>query len=160
MERPMEHAPANGRSQRRSIDEPSQLLRMSAAELDALFGQSPAGPIPDGPADGVCIVASGTKASPIIAKLVNHCAWQGKVFDAAKGQLLNRILPVSWEAIAAKVYKGESWFDKKECIVLDYSESSLIAQRIRDEIRLIGPRFYLGKVYWGRDPIIHFSLTF
>ena len=31
---------------------------------------------------------------------------------------------------------------------------------IRDEIRLIGPGFYLGKVYWGKDRLIDFCLQF
>ena len=60
------------------------------------------------------------------------------------------------EAIVAKVYKTPSWLDNKECIVLDYAETSLVAHYIRDEIRLIGPGFYLGKVYWGKDRLIDF----
>ena len=69
------------------------------------------------------------------------------------------MLAFGLEAIVAKVYKGESWLDGKECIVLDYSETSLVAQWIRDEIRLIGPGFYLGKVYWGKDRLIDFCLS-
>ena len=60
----------------------------------------------------------------------------------------------------AEVYKGPSWFDNKECIVLDYSKTSLVAERVRDEIRLIGPGMYLGLVYWGKSKTIHFSLQF
>ena len=30
----------------------------------------------------------------------------------------------------------------------------------RDEIRLIGPNFYLGKVYWAKDRLIDFCLQF
>ena len=63
-------------------------------------------------------------------------------------------------AIVATVYKGPSWFDNKECIVLDYSETSLVARRIRDEIRAISPKFYLGRVYWDKTPLIHFALEF
>jgi hypothetical protein len=60
----------------------------------------------------------------------------------------------------ATVYKDPSWFDKKECIVIDYSETSLVAKWVRDEIRMISPGFYLGKVYWDGKPLIHFALQF
>jgi hypothetical protein len=60
----------------------------------------------------------------------------------------------------AKVYKAPSWLDGQECIVLDYSHTSLIAQRLRDEIRSISPNFYLGKVYWDKDRLIDFCLQF
>jgi len=62
--------------------------------------------------------------------------------------------------VAAEVYKAPSWLDDKECIVLDYSKTSLVAHWIRDEIRLISPNFYLGKVYWDKKRLIDFSLNF
>jgi hypothetical protein len=82
------------------------------------------------------------------------------VFDAQKGLLKNKILMFGVEAIVAKVYKDKSWLDGKECIVLDYSDTSLLAQWIRDEIRQVGPNFYLGKVYWGKQRLIDFCLKF
>lgn len=138
----------------------AQLLEMSSAQLDALFSNNPAGDIPNGPAKGTAIIAPGTKFSEEIAELINVFGWQGKTFDAARGVLRNRILPIGLNAIVATVYKGPSWLDSKECIVLDYSETSLLARWIRDEIRLIGPGFYLGRVYWDKKPLIHFSLEF
>ncbi|MGE5220169.1 MAG: hypothetical protein ACM3SP_24470 [Chloroflexota bacterium] len=137
-----------------------KLLKMSQTELDALFTNSPVGNIPDGEADGTAIVAPGTTFSPAIAKFISHFAWQGKVFDAKKGVLKNRILPFGLNAIIAKVYKGPSWLDGKECIVLDYSDTSIIAQWIRDEIREIEPKLYLGKVYWEKKRLIDFALKF
>src|SRR4029453_378348 len=137
-----------------------QLLTKSQAELDPLFTSKEAGPIPNGQADGTAIVAPGTNFSDDIAKLVNIFAWQGKGFDAKSGTLRNRILPFGINAIVAKVYKAPSWLDNKECIVLDYSETSLLAHYNRDEIRLIGPGFYLGKVYWSKDRLIDFCLQF
>lgn len=137
-----------------------QLLAMSQAQLDDLFRASPAGDIPDGPAKGTAIIAPGTKYTESIAEIINHFGWQGKVFDAQKGVLKNRILAFGFEAIVAKVYKGPSWLDDKQCIVLDYSETSLVAHWIRDEIRLIGPGFYLGKVYWSKSRLIDFCLQF
>jgi len=137
-----------------------QLLAMSQAQLDDLFRASGAGDIPNGPAEGTAIIAPGTRYSTFIAQVINHFGWQGKVFDAAGGFLKNRITAFGVEAIIAKVYKGPSWLDGKECIVLDYSQTSFVAERIRDEIRLISPAFYLGKVYWGKERLIDFSLQF
>ena len=45
----------------------TQLLKMSQAELDALFSANAAGPIPEGQADGTAIIAPGTVFSPEIA---------------------------------------------------------------------------------------------
>jgi hypothetical protein len=137
-----------------------QLLTLSQAQLDELFMNSPAGDIPDGEAKGTAIIAPGTKYTAEIAELINHFGWQGKVFDAKRGMLKNRILLFGIQAIIAKVYKGPSWVDGKECVVLDYSETSLVAQRIRDEIRLIGPAQYLGVVFWDKKRLIHFALQF
>jgi hypothetical protein len=137
-----------------------QLLTMSQPQLDELFSSSAAGEIPDGEATGTAIVAPGTSFSPEIAKFISLFAWQGKIFDRDKGVLRNKILPLGLSAIIAKVYKGDSWLDGKECIVLDYSETSLVAHWIRDEIREISPKVYLGKVYWGRQRLIDFALEF
>src|SRR5947208_1607151 len=130
------------------------LLTMSQIQLDDLFTKSPAGEIPDGEAKGTAIIAPGTTYTADIAQFINHFAWQGKTFDAKKGVLRNRILSFGLNAIIAKVYKGPSWLDNKECIVLDYSDTSVLAHWIRDEIRQIGVGLYLGKVYWGKKRLI------
>ncbi len=137
-----------------------QLLAMTQTELDDLFRASPPGDIPDGSAKGTAIIAPGTRYSQHIAEIINRFGWQGKVFDAKKGVLKNKVLAFGLEAVLAKVYKDKSWLDGQECIVLDYSDTSILAHYIRDEIRLIGPGFYLGKVYWGRERLIDFCLQF
>jgi hypothetical protein len=137
-----------------------QLLTMSQADLDALFTASPPGDIPSGEATGTAIIAPGTSFSSEIARAIKLLAWQGKVFDPASSTLRNKILPFGINAVIAKVYKDQSWLDGKECIVLDYSETSLVAQWIRDEIRKIGPDLYLGKVYWSKSHIFDFALQF
>ena len=136
------------------------LLKMSQAQLDELFTNSPTGDIPNGEGKGTAIIAPGTTYSQDIAELINHFAWQGKIFDSQKGVLRNEILPFGLRAIIAKVYKAPSWLDSKECIVLDYSETSLLAHWIRDEIRSIAPGTYLGKVYWDKKRLIDFALEF
>jgi hypothetical protein len=138
----------------------AQLLSMSQQELDGLFGKSPAGEIPNGEGDGTAILAPGTVFSHEIAAVINIFAWQGKTFDAAHGILTNRILPFGINAIVAEVYKSTSWFDQKECIVLDYSKTSLLAKHIRDEIRQVDTGCYLGLVYWDDKKTIHFALQF
>jgi hypothetical protein len=137
-----------------------QLLHMSQAQLDELFSKSPTGEIPNGEAKGTAIVAPGTTYTQALAEFISHFAWQGKTFDAKKGVLRNKILPFGLNAIIAQVYKAPSWLDGNDCIVLDYSETSLVARWIRDEIRQIAPGVYLGKVYWDKKRLIDFVLEF
>ncbi len=138
----------------------SQLLTLSQQDLDDLFSKSPAGQIPNGEANGTAIIAPGTSFSADIASLINIFAWQGKTFDGTHGTLTNRISAFGLNAIVAEVYKTTSWFDSKECIVLDYSKTSFVAKHIRDEIRQIEPSIYLGIVYWDQKQLIHFALEF
>ena len=138
----------------------AQLLKMSQEDLDALYGAAEPGPIPEGQSNGTAIIAPGTIFSPEIAKMVSLFAWQGKVFDPKAGVLRNRITAFGLNAIVAKVYKGKSWMDGKDCIVIDYSETSLVAHWIRDEIRLIQPGLYLGVVFWDKTHLIDFALEF
>jgi hypothetical protein len=138
----------------------SQLLAMNQQQLDDLFGSSPAGDIPSGEAQGTAIIATGTVFSAEIAELISLFGWKGKTFDAVHGTLRNRISAFGIDAIVAEVYKGNSWFDGKECIVLDYSKTSIVAERIRDEIRQIGPGMYLGVVFWEKKRTINFALQF
>jgi hypothetical protein len=142
-----------------SIDA-AQLLEMSKDELDELFRNSPAGELPQGEADGTVLLAPGTILEGPAEKLIHLLVWKGKVFDCDKGELLNEILPFGMKAVRAKVYKDASWLDGKETIVLDYSKTSLVAHWIRDEIREASPGVYLGLVYWQRDRILRFALTF
>ena len=135
------------------------LLAMSSDELDELFRRSPAGEIPDGDAEGKVLVVPGTSVSDNVAGR-RALAWQGKVFDREKGELRNKILPFGLKAVRAKVYKEASWFDGKETIVLDYSKTSFVARKVRDEIREVAPGLYLGLVFWEKDKVLHFSLEF
>jgi len=142
------------------IKDPKEFLAMSGEQLDQIFREHPAGEIPQGEGKGTAIIAPGSDVSDDIARFINLFTWKGKVFDPVKGELRNRILPLGHRAIVARVYKDKSWFDEKECIVLDYSKTSLVAQWIRDEIREVAPGIYLGLVYWGKKKLIHFALQF
>jgi hypothetical protein len=136
------------------------MVDMSQGELDDLFRASPPGDIPKGEGRGTVIVAPDTEFAEIAAKLVHLIAWQGKIFDPDSGTLLNEISPLHLDRIRAKVYKDASWFDKKECIVLDYSKTSVVAHWIRDEMRLVDAGVYLGIVYWNDHRILNFALEF
>jgi processive rubber oxygenase RoxA-like protein/cbb3-type cytochrome c oxidase subunit III len=137
-----------------------QLLRLSQARLDELFHNSPPGNIPNGEATGTAIVCPGTLWSGLVAWFVRWFCWQGKVFNAVSGSLINRVSAFSLRAIKAQVYKGKSWFDQQECIVIDYSKTSFVAKFIRDEIREVSPGLYLGQVFVGRKRFINFSVSF
>lgn len=140
--------------------DPSSLLKMSTADLDKLFAKAPSGPIPNGDAQGTALLDPGTSKSVEFSRVINHFAWQGKIFDAKNGTLVNHIGPFGMKAILAKVYAGESLIDNKPCIVLDYSQTSLVAHWIRDEIRNIAPNTYLGPVYWDKKKLFYFALHF
>ena len=142
-----------------SIDA-ANLTGMSQAQLDDLFSHGTVGPVPVGDADGTAIVVPGRAFSTVLAKLIRIAAWQGKVFDAEGRGLRNKVTPFRIKAIRAAVYKEQSWFDRNECIVLDYSKTSLVARWIRDEIREVEPGRFLGIVYWGNRKLVNFFLVF
>jgi hypothetical protein len=143
-----------------------ELLEMSQAERDALFRAGTTGAIPDGDAEGTVLLAADPLFAPrgvvqrMAAFVARRVAWSGKVFDAERGELVNKVSWLHVRAIRAKVYKAPSWFDGRAAIILDYSQTSLVARKIRDEIRLVGPGTYLGQVFWGRDRVLEFALSF
>ena len=153
-----------------TITDPHDFLKLTTEQLDEIFRNSTPGEIPLGQGEGTAIIAPSTVVSDLIAKFVHLFSWKGKVFehdpaDPKRGMLKNRLLLLGTKAIIAQVYKGESWFDQKECIILDYSHTSLVAQWVRDEIREVSPGVYLGIVYWGKEKehahkLIHFALKF
>ncbi|MGE0599992.1 MAG: hypothetical protein AB7J35_10010 [Dehalococcoidia bacterium] len=139
---------------------PKDLLDLSQTELDELFRSSEAGPIPAGEAAGTVIMHPGTVFADIAAEAAEAVAWQGKVFDPATKTLKNKVTAAGVQEVQAAVDFGESWFDQKKCIVLDYSKTSTVARAIRDEIRQVAPGVYLGIVFIGDKKTINFALDF
>jgi hypothetical protein len=137
-----------------------RLLGMTSAELDQLFGESPAGPVPRGRARGTVLFLPGSKLARPVAGVSRALLWQGKVFDPDRRGLRNLISPLSVPSVRADVYPEASWVDARPCIVLDYSRTSHVAHWIRDEIREVAPGLYLGVVFWGRRRVLKFSLAF
>lgn len=129
----------------------STILQKGSHELERLFLESPPGPVPVGRTSGIALLVPGTLENESLARLITLLAWKGKTFDDDGTMLSNRITALDLSAIRAKVAKGPSWVDGAECIVLDYSRTSLVASGVRDEIRLVVPGVYLGVIWlWGR----------
>jgi hypothetical protein len=135
------------------------LLAMTKAELDTLYWQGTTGQLPNGDSKGTLILAPGSDFNQGLASIVTLLVWQGKVFHQ-EGFLLNKVLPFGLELVKAEVYPGTSWIDGKDAIVLDYANTSFIAQKIRDEIREVAPGIYLGRSFWDRTHILDFMLEF
>lgn len=140
-------APAASPNTTPGADAPSaiqKLIDMKRPALEALYRESPPGPIPDGESNGVAAVGPGTPEGRITEALFS-VFWHGKVFDRARGELVNRIL--FGRIVKAKVFLGPSWLDGKPSVIIDYRGQSWIAGAIRDEIRLVAPGVYLGFAY-------------
>ena len=136
------------------------LVRMSSAQRDEVFRSSPAGDVPRGTGDGVALLPLGPLPTRISAAVIRALIWKGKVFDPRYDGLRNRLTPFGFRLIRAKVSKGPSWVDGEQCIVLDYSRTSLVAHWVRDEIREVAGRTYLGQVFVRGRKLLHFTLTF
>ena len=136
------------------------LTTMTQEQLDDLFRGSPLGDIPDGDALGTAIVAPGAEIEQPILMLARWLAWQGKVFDRTRGELVNKVSPIGLHLFKASVYVAPSWFDGQPAIILDYSKKSLLARKVRDEIREVSPGMFLGIVFWDRTKTINFVLQF
>lgn len=136
-------------------------LEMPREQLDELYRGAKAGSVPTGDTFGTAIVA-GAGLAKLYAGIARFFFWQGKVFDIFcppdTGILVNKVTPLGLTFVVAKVYKGTSWMDGKETIVIDYSRSSFFARKIRDEIREVEPGLYLGKVWWGKRRVLDFAL--
>jgi hypothetical protein len=137
-----------------------QLAAMRPASRDEVFRASPPGGVPSGKADGVALLPLPAPLASATATLIRLLVWKGKVFDPARGDLRNRMTPLGIRAIRAKVYPGPSWLDGADCVVLDYSRTSLVARWIRDEIREVAPDTYLGLVFVRKAKLLHFVLSF
>lgn len=158
--------------EREALDVDS-LMGKTQLELDKIYSQLTAGPVPNGAYDGfVRFDESGENdVERILAiavppqleswvKAVGTNLWRGKTFNQAKGTLTNRMGVI--QRFPARVYCGQSLLDsRRESIVLDYSYGDTIpgyiaafdwpmtrhGLNIRDEIRMVRPGLYLGRAY-------------
>lgn len=121
--------------------EDALLGRRHVPELVETYKGLEPGPIPDGESQGRAAGLPGTVIGRIQESLF-RVFWQGKVFDAKDGRLVNKIL--GGRAVKAKVFYGPSWIDGKPSIIIDYKDTSWLAGGIRDEIRMVEPGLYFG----------------
>lgn len=127
-------------------------------ELDELFRKATAGPIPVGQTRGTAMLIPGSGFDRVLQTFIRWFWWRGKVFSPQTHDLKNLVTPLGIPLIRADVYEGESWFSTGPAVILDYSKSSFVAQKIRDEIRQVDKGLYLGQVYWGKKRIALFML--
>jgi hypothetical protein len=92
------------------------------------------------------------------AALAGNLVWRGKVFDAKAGRVTNRVLPFGFHTATAEVRKAPSRLDGRECIVLDYSRTSLVARGVHDELRLLRSGLHLGRAHWRGVRLVDFAL--
>jgi hypothetical protein len=124
-----------------SIDD---LLRMSPAQLEALYRQGTAAAIPPGRVRGTALLAPGTRRTRLLAR-GTRLVWQGKVFGPDRATAVNRFFGL--RMIRAQVFQGPSWLDGAPALVLDYSRTSRVYAGNRDEIRQVAPGLFLGLMY-------------
>src|SRR6185503_16094269 len=124
----------------------SEILSWPRQRLDDLFRQSPPGPVPTGVTRGTAIIFAGSPLVRPLAAVARALFWKGKVFTPDGKELRNRLGPFGMLAIRARIFEEGSWFAPGPAIILDYSKTSFVAQKIRDEIRQVSPGVYLGQV--------------
>jgi hypothetical protein len=121
-----------------------QLLRMSPAELEALYRQGVAEAIPEGRVRGTALLAPGTWRTRTLAR-GTRLVWQGKIIEPGQATAVNRFFGM--RIIRGQLYQGPSWLDGAPSLVLDYSQTSRIYAKNRDEIRQVAPGLFLGLMY-------------
>ncbi|MBN1655937.1 MAG: hypothetical protein JXA30_19375 [Deltaproteobacteria bacterium] len=128
-----------------------EIKKMNQAELDKLYGESKAGPIPNGDSKGTILVFPTSPAYEATMRQVESGQqWEGKVFycpnPEGPGTLKNKV--AGKLIFEAQVYYGNSDYDGGKCIVLDYSGAPEFQHlRFRDEIRRVAEGLYLGRMY-------------
>jgi hypothetical protein len=135
----------------------NDLVRMSQADLTALYLAAPPAPAPSGFVPGRAIKDPGSRRTAFNAR-ATRLVWQGKVFRD-DGTMVNRFFGVG-KAIPAEVYVGESRLDGRPSLILDYSKSRAWPT-VRDEVREVSPGLYLGIMYKGgamMNPPMFFAL--
>jgi hypothetical protein len=127
----------------------SNLVQMSSAELDALYRQGTVVGLPAGRVRGTALLAPGARRNGLMAAST-RLIWQGKIIDPADSTAVNRFfgLPI----VRGRLYQGPSWLDGAPALILDYSGTSHVYARNRDEIRQVAPGLFLGLMYARATP--------
>jgi hypothetical protein len=147
---------SQGLAQTRAVTA-GDLMRMTAPELESVYRQGTAPGIAPGRVRGTALLAPGTRRNTAIA-LGTRLVWQGKIFEPGEPFAINRFfgLPI----VRAQVYQDVSWLDGAPALVLDYSRTSRVYARYRDEIRQVGPDLFLGLMYDRSTPVPSLRMRF
>ncbi len=133
------------------------LARLSCCELEQLYRQAEATPLPDGYVRGRAIYCPDRPLSGARSSLTNFL-WRGKLLDAAGCSLVNQWL--GFRAIKARIYLGTSWLDGKPSVIMDYRGTSRVWSDVRDEVREVAPGLFLGAMFRSRRAGPEFQLFF
>jgi hypothetical protein len=133
------------------------IFREDGKSLDELYQTVPQGKPLIGNYEGFLIFFPGRLMSPLLRAL-GYLVWQGKVFAGDGQSLINLVTLFRMKRVPAKVYTAASWLDGKPATIFDYSQSSVIARFVRDEMREIAPGLYLGQAYFGKRRVFRFVL--
>jgi hypothetical protein len=120
------------------------LMRMSPAELNATYSQGTAVAIPPGRVRGTALLAPGTRRARPLSRGA-RLMWQGKIIEPDGATAVNRFFGI--KMIRGQLAQGPSWLDGAPALILDYSQTSRIYARNRDEIRQVAPGLFLGLMY-------------
>lgn len=127
------------------------LTQMNQAELNRVYEESEAGPIPDGEAKGTKLVFPESPAYESAKQQEEGgIIWEGKVFYCSNPEGPGRVKNnVNGQLMfEAEAYYGTSSLDGKECIILDYSKApEFQSMRVMDEVRRVSENLYLGCMY-------------
>ena len=135
----------------------SSLVEMSAPELDALYRQGTAVGLPAGRVRGTALLAPGTRRNGLMAA-GTRLIWQGKIIDSANAIATNRFFGIP--VVRGQLSEGPSWLDGAPALILDYSRTSRVYARNRDEIRQVAPGLYLGLMYARATPRPNLKMYF
>jgi hypothetical protein len=120
-----------------------QLRRLSECDLECLYAHSQAAPPLVGYARGRVLMLAGGRFPRARARFFG-LLWKGKHFDE-EGCFINQW--VGFRAIQSHAAYGESWYDGRPCLVLEYPAGTPLFADLRDEVRQVGPGLYLIRAY-------------
>jgi hypothetical protein len=133
------------------------LLQMSPAEIEAVYRQGTAVAIPPGRVRGTALLATGTRRARMMSRGA-RLVWQGKLIEPDQAAAVNRFFGV--RMIRGQLYQGPSWLDGAPALILDYSQTSRVYAKNRDEIRQVAPGLFLGLMYDRSTAPPRLSMTF
>jgi len=141
-----------------------KLLFKGRKKLNKLYEQSKAKNLPQGITNGVAILAIPI-ISVFFALFIKLFIWKGKIFSSQKSEtvadsVINRVSPFNIKAVKGRVYLSSSWIDGKPTIVIEYNKSGFPFNKVRDEVREMEPGVYVGKMWFYKTQVLHFTLTY